>query len=197
MKVVATWCFVLLAASVAGAQDVDSSDTQVDNTARVTWRSEMMENRRLQEPPTPALENGAAEPQMDIAEQMMGGKDWTAGCPECVGQHHLGGLHGIPCPWHTRCNMPQHMPYVAEPKTYYYFRPYNYITIPWLQEEAVLQGASKANPYDTRVFEQVYAEFDAQGGSAEEISVPSARRTYSDSLDRYIQADGRTRVRIE
>ena len=68
----------------------------------------------------------------------------------------------LPCPWRARCNLPQHHPYEAGPKTYYYFRAYTHIHLPAIQEEAVLHGASRSNPYDTKLFAGVYDEMARQ-----------------------------------
>lgn len=73
--------------------------------------------------------------------------------------------------------MPQHMPYYAEPSTYYYFRPYNYFHIPLIQQEAVLHGATTQNPYDTDLFEEVYRDFEVQTVRSNEtlqVSPPSS-----------------------
>ena len=79
------------------------------------------------------------------------GKD---GCSRCSGR--------LPNTWRARCDLPQHQPYVAEPKTYYYFRAYTYIHTPALQEEATLHGAPRRNPYDTKLFAGVYKKLRQQ-----------------------------------
>ena len=67
--------------------------------------------------------------------------------------------------------MPQHMPYFAQPSTYYYFRPYNHLHIPLIQQEAMLHGATTQNPYDTNLFEDVYREFDGHAFQGEETLI--------------------------
>ena len=66
-------------------------------------------------------------------------------------------IKGLPSPWHSPGNMTQHIPYVAEPKNYYYFRPYNWFHIPDQQAEAAIYGTDPRNPYDNRVvFDDLY-----------------------------------------
>jgi hypothetical protein len=66
-------------------------------------------------------------------------------------------LNGIPSPWHSPGNMTHHVPYIAVPKNYYYFRPYNWFHIPTQQIEANHYGADPRNVYDNRVvFEGLY-----------------------------------------
>jgi hypothetical protein len=53
--------------------------------------------------------------------------------------------------------MTQRVPYVAEPKNYYYFRPYNWFHIPTQQAEAARYNTDPRNPYDNRiVFDELY-----------------------------------------
>lgn len=49
-----------------------------------------------------------------------------------------------------------HIPYLAEPKTYYYFRPYNWFHIPRQQAEVLNYGADPRNPYANEVFKNIY-----------------------------------------
>ena len=66
-------------------------------------------------------------------------------------------IKGLPSPWHSPGDMTQHIPYVAEPKNYYYFRPYNWFHLPEQQAEAAIYGTDPRNPYDNRVvFDGLY-----------------------------------------
>ncbi|QDU99199.1 hypothetical protein Pla8534_71120 [Lignipirellula cremea] len=56
--------------------------------------------------------------------------------------------------------MPGHMAYLAEPKTYYYFRPYNYLHIEQQQAEAGAWGADPGLPYSNEIFDAVFAQFE-------------------------------------
>ena len=52
--------------------------------------------------------------------------------------------------------MTLHLPYLAEPKTYYYFRPYNYNHIFMQQEQAMIMGLDPRMPYDNAIFKKVF-----------------------------------------
>ncbi len=81
-------------------------------------------------------------------------------CDDCSSGHccTVWCALGLPHPCHPPGNMHQHLPYYAEPKMYYYFRPYNYRHIPMQQGEALSFGASPGLPYSNAMFQQVYAE---------------------------------------
>lgn len=90
-------------------------------------------------------------------------------CDSCrAGQEDCGHGFGCNCrsrlpnSWRARCNLPQHQYYVAEPKTYYYFRAYTHIHTAAIQEEAIQHGAPRTNPYDTKLFAGVYEEMAKQ-----------------------------------
>jgi hypothetical protein len=96
--------------------------------------------------------------------------------------YELGGCacHGrLPSAWRARGDLPQHQPYDASPKTYYYFRAYTHIHMSAILDEASLHGASRANPYDTNVFEGVYdalaKELAAEANAAAEPSKANAK----------------------
>jgi len=73
-------------------------------------------------------------------------------------------------------NLHQHIPYIAYPKDYYYFRPYNYFQIPDQQQEVMAYGDDPRDPYTNRVFERVYSQFpDASGQPITETLPPAAR----------------------
>ena len=55
-------------------------------------------------------------------------------------------------------NMPQHYPYVSEPWTYYYFRPYSYLHIAKQQQEAAGWGATPQQPYARKMFDRIYED---------------------------------------
>jgi hypothetical protein len=59
-------------------------------------------------------------------------------------------------------NMHPHYPYVAQPWTYYYFRPYNYTHVKQQQEEAAGWGADPAQPYGRKLFDKVYEDLEKQ-----------------------------------
>lgn len=86
-------------------------------------------------------------------------------CDKCGGCQECGGcccspwnLLGLPDPCHPPGNMNQHLPYWADPKFYYYFRPYSFRHIPVQQMEALDWGASPGMPYSNKMFQQVYAD---------------------------------------
>ncbi|QDU76568.1 hypothetical protein Pan97_36200 [Bremerella volcania] len=83
------------------------------------------------------------------------------GCNGC-GYGHGGfyARHCLPSPWHAPGNMTPHIPYVAYPKTYYYFRPYNMLHIPDQQARAAAWVENPALPYSNGVFDKVYAELE-------------------------------------
>lgn len=56
--------------------------------------------------------------------------------------------------------MTPHLPYSAEPKTTYYFRPYNHQHIANQQAIAQGWGAPASSPYSNGIFDSVYAEFE-------------------------------------
>lgn len=86
----------------------------------------------------------------------------------CLQAHHL-----FPCMWCAPGNMVPHTPYEAWPKTYYYFRPYNYMHVQQQQEQAIQWGADPGLPYSNAVFQQVYHTFEEESLPApEEIGSP-------------------------
>ncbi len=83
-------------------------------------------------------------------------------CQTCDGHHrHRFGLwskHGLPHPRHSTCDMPPHFPYMAQPKFYYYFRPYNWFHIEAQQQEVLNYGGDPRHPYANRFFNDVYEQ---------------------------------------
>jgi hypothetical protein len=66
-------------------------------------------------------------------------------------------IKGLPSPWHSPTQLTPHVPYIAEPKDYYYFRPYNWFHVQEHQQEAARYGTDPRNPYDNRiVFDGLY-----------------------------------------
>jgi hypothetical protein len=70
-------------------------------------------------------------------------------------------------------NMVPHFPYDAQPKTYYYFRPYNWMHIHQHQGEAAVWNAPPGNPYSNKIFQDVYEsieieEISGNGSSSDE-----------------------------
>lgn len=70
------------------------------------------------------------------------------GClPTCL--HHCGDL--VP-----------NFGYVATPKTYYYFRPYQYFHVPIQQRQALEWGAEPGLPYSNAIFQDVYKAVESK-----------------------------------
>jgi hypothetical protein len=65
-----------------------------------------------------------------------------------------------------------HFPYEAMPRTYYYFRPYNYTHVRQQQADAMQWGASPGQPYANQAFENVYRNFEAGGETNELLPSP-------------------------
>ena len=113
-----------------------------------------------------APQGGPPPPRPDILGVERQYHDPSCGCSVCAAGASdccdLGCYRccrgRLPNPWCARCDLPQHHPYVAEPKTYYYFRAYTHIHTPAIQEEAKRHGGSRGNPYDTKLFAGVYEE---------------------------------------
>jgi hypothetical protein len=68
--------------------------------------------------------------------------------------------------------MPQHYIYFAEPKFYYYFRPYNWFHIPVQQDDVRAFGGDPRHPYDNRVFQSVYDQLHFDEPAPETILPP-------------------------
>jgi hypothetical protein len=68
--------------------------------------------------------------------------------------------------------MPLHFPYIAEPKFYYYFRPYNWFHIPVQQDDVRAFGGDPRHPYDNRIFQSVYEQLDFDPPTPEHLNVP-------------------------
>jgi hypothetical protein len=81
------------------------------------------------------------------------------------------GISGLPCCFDSTCNLFPHVPYYVEPKTYYYFRPYNHNHIFVQQNQVMRWGGDPRHPYANEIFQQVYRDLD---GQAAEPGVPSA-----------------------
>lgn len=81
------------------------------------------------------------------------------------------GISGLPCCFDSTCNLFPHVPYYVEPKTYYYFRPYNHNQV-FLQRDQVMRwGGDPRHPYANEIFQQVYRDLD---GQVTEPGVPHA-----------------------
>lgn len=87
-------------------------------------------------------------------------------CGCCYGSSPHGnlGFHHrfYPSACRSPGNMPQHFPYVAEPKNYYYFRPYNWFHIPEQQREVTSYGGDTRHPYANDLFREVYEAIEAE-----------------------------------
>jgi hypothetical protein len=70
-------------------------------------------------------------------------------------------------------DMPQHIPYEAQPHSYYYFRPYNHMHVADQQRQAVEWGLDAQLPYSNSLFDRVYAEFeDAPPPAPSDLQLP-------------------------
>jgi hypothetical protein len=103
-------------------------------------------------------------------------------CGDCgLGCGHCGFLcqrKALLCP-HGNCG--PHFPYEQQPKTYYYFRPYNYRHIAEHQDEAEAWGADRKMPYSNAIFQDVYADLAEQWKAAEPIEEEIAPEAKSES----------------
>ncbi len=107
--------------------------------------------------------------------------DSCGGCDDCGGCCHCGPLcryKALLCP-HGNCG--PHFPYEQQPKTYYYFRPYNYRHIAEHQDEAEAWGADRKMPYSNAVFQEVYADLAEQWKQPEVIEEDIAPEAKSQS----------------
>lgn len=93
-------------------------------------------------------------------------------CRCCMLGCGIWARHGLPSTWHPPGNMLPHLPYCAEPKTYYYFRPYNYQHIAQHQDTAQTWGAARHAPYSNEMFKEVYAEFEVEDARDQEPLEP-------------------------
>jgi hypothetical protein len=92
------------------------------------------------------------------------------GCGECHTSpccckklfYHLFHKGFYPSPCYSPGNMPQHFPYIAAPKNYYYFRPYHWMHIADQQLEVERYGGDPRHPYKNDLFEGVYREIEAR-----------------------------------
>ncbi len=84
----------------------------------------------------------------------------NSGCP-----HMARLLHVFRSPG----DMPQHIPYIAEPKNYYYFRPYNWFHIVEHQRDVrnYLPPGDVRHPYDTRFLQDIYLQIEEKHGDLE------------------------------
>jgi len=106
------------------------------------------------------------------------------GCGGCGGGCSPSGCHrqpkfsfwaywGLPNHHHATGNLHQHIPYIAYPKDYYYFRPYNYFQIADQQQEVLNYGGDPRNPYDNRFFKRAYEQvLDPALGAGPEFIPP-------------------------
>lgn len=100
-----------------------------------------------------------AEDGMSISDMNFGGCDSCCGtCNECCRPSLM--LFDLR---HPPRNMIPHLPYDAQPKTYYYFRPYNWMHIHQHQGDAAAWEASPGNPYSNKVFKDLYRMIEAEG----------------------------------
>lgn len=70
-----------------------------------------------------------------------------------------------------------HLPYSAEPKTYYYFRPYNYQHIAQHQDIAEQQWAAPRHlPYTNQMFEEIYEQIELGDKERERLEAEMKER---------------------
>jgi hypothetical protein len=78
----------------------------------------------------------------------------------------------------TTGDMIPHYPYLPKYHGYYYYRPYNYIMVLEHQYEALSLGGDPRAPYANKLFERIYAEFDAAayetGTTQKQLPKPTA-----------------------
>ena len=89
-----------------------------------------------------------------------------AGCPACCGTCACHSGHcclGLTC---SPCNMLPHYPYFPAMHGYYYFRPYHHSHVAQQQLTVTAWGGDPRNPYANRIFEQVYAQYEADQAAA-------------------------------
>jgi len=107
-----------------------------------------------------ATEDYSAPGCGDCADSCEAGCSHGCGCAAHGFGFNYWGKHCLPSPWHAPGNMMPHIPYVAYPKTYYYFRPYNMLHIPRQQAQAATWVSNPALPYSNEVFAGVYEELE-------------------------------------
>ncbi|MDA7978708.1 MAG: heterocycloanthracin/sonorensin family bacteriocin [Pirellulales bacterium] len=96
------------------------------------------------------------------------------------------------CPFFRRClflfrtpgDMPMHIPYIAEPKNYYYFRPYNWFHIVEHQREVTFHHppGDVRHPYDAQFMQDIYLRIEEKYGDLE-VLPPDTRGTGSSPND--------------
>jgi hypothetical protein len=97
-------------------------------------------------------------------------QDWVHPCCKCPS---CKLMHGLPHPHKSRCDMPLHIPYLAEPKFYYYFRPYQWFHIPVQQGDVQAFGGDPRHPYDNRIFQSVYQNLHFDTPAPEQVAPPT------------------------
>lgn len=127
-------------------------------------------------PPLPPLDGTVATEGIDLPPVVIedGGKampmesyEFDSACSSC------GSCGGCGCGfWAKRClPSPHHAPgnhfprslFDASPRTYYYFRPYNYPHVTQQVEMGMQMGIEPVyQPYSNEIFQRVYDEIEAQ-----------------------------------
>ncbi|TWT51586.1 hypothetical protein KOR42_34740 [Thalassoglobus neptunius] len=70
----------------------------------------------------------------------------------------------------TTGDMYPHYAYKPEHHGYYYFRPYNYVTVLEQQEIGVRLGENRNHPYSIEVFDRIYGEWYADASPSAPLS---------------------------
>ena len=145
------------------------------------WDEPSADDAVVQQPveATPVAEPATPEPQakmLSTIDPVVDGAVYDYECDTC----HLGCecechagkfIHGLFC---GPDNMYQHAPYLATPKTYYYFRPYNFMHVRTQQVQAQLWGADPGMPYSNAVFQDVYKQIEMPKAEETILPPPSA-----------------------
>lgn len=143
-------------------------------------------------PPAPGVDGTVAATPASISavsvnHEVYGGcaDDCVSGCVGGACQGLCDGLFGcchgmkMKVSHNTTGDMLPHYAYPPRFHGYYYYRPYNYILTLNHQLEALEMAGDPRAPYASKVFERIYAEFDAAAYDAPNDGrlLPSPSRT--------------------
>ena len=131
-------------------------------------------------PPAPGVDGSTAPPLLPL-QSIAYSSSLTTGCCEsgdACGVCDECDLGKLRVPKNTTGDMPPHYAYPPANHGYYYFRPYNYISILDHQQRALSMGGDPRAPYANKVFERVYAESDSgayeAGSAGARLPLPAA-----------------------
>lgn len=108
------------------------------------------------------------------AEHAVSGGYAGGSCSHCdascglFGCRHGGGMLHL---FRSPGDMPMHIPYIAEPKNFYYFRAYNWFHIPEHQRDVTFHNppGDLRDPYDTRFLQDIYIQLEQKYGGIEVV----------------------------